>query len=55
MVKSKEGRGTELEALLTIQKEMLEESRRLSVLTGWLIGLTALLVSTSVLTIIGLR
>jgi|WetSurMetagenome_2_1015567.scaffolds.fasta_scaffold18236_3 hypothetical protein len=43
----------DLEALLTIQSEMLVESKRLRQLTVWLIALTAALMGVSMVTLVG--
>jgi hypothetical protein len=50
MKKASEPKVIELDNLICIQKEMLDESRRLRYLTAWLIVLTLLLLGISAVT-----
>jgi hypothetical protein len=52
MERTKEiGKG-DFDALLCIQREMLSENRRMRLLTVWLIALTAVLLATTMITVI---
>ncbi len=52
MMNEEEIRTVDFDNLMTIQRKMLEESKRLGQLTVWLIVLTAMLAGTSLATII---
>jgi TRAP-type mannitol/chloroaromatic compound transport system permease small subunit len=53
--KNEEINQVNIESLLAIQKEMLHESRRLGLMTAWLILLTAVLTAASVVAIVAAR
>ncbi len=55
MEKTREIKKDDFDNLLTIQREMLQENRRLRLLTAWLIILTAMLMCTSVATALGIK
>ncbi len=48
--RANEPRTADLDSLICIQKEMLDESRRLRSLTAWLLVLTVLLLGISAVT-----
>ena len=52
MDKLKQARRTDFDNLVAIQRELLEESKRLRLLTAWLLALTAALIGISMTTVV---